>query len=205
MALIKLSNNGVKNITSVGNVGTGDLVFISKQTASSSASISFTSGIDSTYKEYIFYFVNIHAGTDRQNFQFQASTDSGSNYNTTATTTYFASYHKEDDTGTPTVEYVTGSDEAQSTSFLTLFPPLGIDNDNNGVGYLHLFNPSSTTFVKHFISNMNHTYVTSSNAPYTWQSYKSGYFNSTSSIDAIQFKMSSGNIDSGDILLYGVN
>jgi hypothetical protein len=205
MALIKLSNNGVKNITSVGSIGTGDLVFISKQTASSSASISFTSGIDSTYKEYIFYFVNIHAGTDRVKFQFQGSTDGGSNYNTTMTTTYFNAYHTESDSGTPTVEYNTGQDDAQSTSFSDLIPPIGIDNDNNAVGYLHLFNPSSTTFVKHFISNMNHTYVTSSNAPYTWQGFKSGYFNSTSAIDSIQFKMSSGNIDSGDILLYGVN
>ena len=96
MALIKLSNNGVKNITSVGSVGTGELKFISKQTASSSASISFTSGIDSTYKEYVFYFVNIHPSSDGANFTFNLSTDTGSNYNVTKTTTFFRARHNED-------------------------------------------------------------------------------------------------------------
>jgi hypothetical protein len=206
MALIKLNNRAVKDIDAVGSIGTGDLVFISKQTASSSASISFTSGIDSTYKEYVLYFVNIHAGTDRALFQFQGSTDSGSNYNTTATTTYFQAYHTEDDSAT-NLGYNDTHDDAQTTGFMNLITHSNAeDNEASASGYLHLYNPSSTTFVKHFTSSFNHVYETAStNNPYSWNSFKAGYFNTTSAIDALQFKFSSGNIDSGDILLYGVN
>jgi hypothetical protein len=200
MALIKLSNNGVKNITSVGNVGTGELKFISKQTASSSASISFTSGIDSTYKEYIFYFVNIHPATDDATFKFQASTNSGSSYGINITSTYFVAVHDEADTST-SLEYNTDKDLAQSTNFQNVISSIGNDNDQSGSGTLQLFNPSSTTFVKHFVSRSNRAY----SGDYTVDEYMAGYYNTTSAIDAIQFKFSSGNIDSGDILLYGVN
>ena len=153
MALIKLSNNGVKNITSV-SIGTGELKFISKQTASASSSISFTSGIDSTYKEYIFYFVNMHPATDNVQFQFNGSTDGGSNYNTTKTTTHFRAYHDEADANT-NLGYSTAWDLAQSTSDQYLTHGIGNDNDQDANGYLHIFNPSSTTFVKHFISRTN--------------------------------------------------
>jgi hypothetical protein len=200
MALIKLSNNGVKNITSVGNVSTGDLVFISKQTASSSASISFTSGIDSTYKEYIFYFVNIHAETDGAEFQFNLSTDSGSNYNITKTTTMFYAYQTESGSSTG-LSYDGNLDLAQSTSDQIIMENLGNGNDENGGGYLHLFNPSSTTFVKHFMSRG----MRNGSADYCVDYHMAGYGNTTSAINGVQFKMSSGNIDSGDILLYGVN
>jgi len=199
MALIKLSNNGVKNITSVGSIGTGDLVFISKQTASSSASISFTSGIDSTYKEYVFMFKDIHSSGDSATFQFQCSTDGGSNYGVTLTSTFFGSYHAENDSATGLV-YETNSDLAQSTSFQPLTFN-GNQDDESSAGILHLYNPSSTTFVKHFICNA----VCNTYFDYLRNEYIAGYFNTTSAIDGIQFKMSSGNIDSGDILLYGVN
>ena len=199
MALIKLSNNGVKNITSVGSVGTGDLVFISKQTASSSASISFTSGIDSTYKEYVFFFKNIHPQTDGQQFKFQTSTDGGSSYGVTLTSTYFIAYHKEDGSEHGAPQYLTGSDQAQTTNFMVLG---SADNENDsGIGgYMHLFNPSSTTFVKHWFAR-----TINDPSGYAQDEYTAGYFNSTSAINAVQFKMGSGNIDSGDILLYGVN
>jgi len=201
MSLVKLSNNGVKNITSVGNVGTGELKFISKQTASSSASISFTSGIDSTYKEYVFYFVNIHPQTDDVRFEFNMSTDGGSNYNVTKTTTTFRAYHNESDSASA-LTYDTGRDQAQETGFQRIFlEQCGNDNDQNGGGYLHLFNPSSTTFVKHFICVTNHN----QHNDYNNNGFLAGYGNTTNSIDAIKFQMSSGNIDSGDILLYGVN
>jgi hypothetical protein len=200
MALIKLSNNGVKNITSVGSVGTGELKFISKQTASSSASISFTSGIDSTYKEYIFYFVNIHPATNNVTFGFQANASGGSGYNETITSSFFSAYHNESDSATA-LQYDSSNDQAQGTSFQALNTGIGNDNDQCKVGYLHLFNPSSTTFVKHFISTSNN-YV---HSDYSQNDFIAGYFNTTSAIDEIQFKMSSGNIDSGDILLYGVN
>ena len=201
MSLIKLNNNGVKNITSVGSVGTGDLVFISKQTASSSASIEFTSGIDSTYKEYVFYFNNIHSGTDEVVLTMNGSTDSGSNYNVTKTTTYFEAYHREDDGGTPGLAYSTSRDMAQGTGFCDLQSEYGTDNDQAGCGYLHLFNPSSTTFVKHFMFTGQQAHQ----ADQSQNNYVAGYFNTTSAIDAVQFKMSSGNIDAGDILLYGLN
>jgi hypothetical protein len=201
MALIKLSNNGVKNITSVGSIGTGDLVFISKQTASSSASISFTSGIDSTYKEYIFYFVNIHPSSSTDaHFQFQGNASGGSGYNETITSTYFRAYHNEGGTDT-SLAYDGSFDQAQGTSFQTLMTYVNNSNDESGVGSLRLFNPSSTTFVKHFIADTQYAY----NNPYSTRSFIAGYFNTTSAIDEIQFKFGTGNIDSGDILLYGVN
>jgi hypothetical protein len=201
MALIKLSNNGVKNITSVGNIGTGDLVFISKQTASSSASISFTSGIDSTYKEYIFYFVNIHPSSSSDaHFQFQGNASGGSGYNETITSTYFRAYHNEGGTDT-SLAYDGSFDQAQGTSFQTLMTYVNNSNDESGVGSLRLFNPSSTTFAKHFIADTQYAY----NNPYSTRSFIAGYFNTTSAIDEIQFKFGTGNIDSGDIILYGVN
>ena len=200
MALIKLSNNGVKNITSVGSVSTGDLVFISKQTASSSASISFTSGIDSTYKEYIFYFVNIHPGSADSYFSVNFR-DGGSNYDATKTTTNFRAQHGEDGSGA-SLDYQTGNDLAQSTSDQRLSEPTGNqDADKNLGGYLHLFNPSSTTFVKHFMARTSN--VDMSN--YNTSTFVAGYCNTTTAIDGVQFKFSSGNIDAGDILLYGVN
>ena len=202
MALIKLSNNGVKNVTSLSGLtsSVGDLVFISKQTASSSASISFTSGIDSTYKEYIFFFKDIHPATDSVDFEFNMSTDSGSNYNVTKTTTLFDPIHGEDGSNGG-VAYSGSRDLAQGTGFQDLMGSIGNDNDQSGTGYLHLFNPSSTTFVKHFISRTHYSHASN----YALSMFIAGYGNTTSAVDAIQFKMSSGNIDSGDILLYGVN
>jgi len=202
MALVKLNNRGVKDISAVGSIGTGDLVFISKQTASSSASISFTSGIDSTYKEYIFYIVNIHCATDDAELQV-GFRDGGSDYDATKTSTNFRAYHFESDSGSG-VGYQTGRDLAQSTSFQSLGQlQSSQDNDSCGVGYLHLFNPSSTTFVKHYIAQYSHHYTNS--APGIIDNYTAGYCNTTTAIDGVQFKMNSGNIDSGDILLYGVN
>jgi len=199
MALIKLSNNGVKNITSVGNVGTGDLVFISKQTASSSASISFTSGIDSTYKEYVFYYVSMHPQTDGSHFQVNFR-DGGSLYDATKTSSYFRAQQKEDGTDAK-VGYDSDFHLAQSTNFQTLVGYLSADNDHACSGYIHLFNPSSTTFVKHYLSVTSNTNIND----YNKVTRSAGYCNTTTAIDGVQFKMSSGNIDSGDILLYGVN
>ena len=200
MALIKLSNNGVKNITSVGSIGTGDLVFISKQTASSSASISFTSGIDSTYKEYVFYFNNLHPSTNAYT-HFQSTTD-GINYNTTVTSTSFSAYHDEADTFA-ILSYNTGGDQAQGTSFQNLneTDSVGTDNDMSMSGTLRLFNPASSVFVKHFLATTNSV----GKQPLSSNVYTAGYFNTTNAITGIKFQMSSGNIDSGEILLYGVN
>jgi len=200
MALIKLSNNGVKNITSVGSVSTGDLVFISKQTASSSASISFTSGIDSTYKEYIFYFNNLHPANDGVDITFNLSTDSGSNYNVSKVTTYVTAYQLESD-ATQGLIYDSSNGDMVGTGFANIHRDLGNGNDESLSGYFHLFNPSSSVFIKHFMSSSNLVQLNDQ----CIVAHVAGYGNTTSAVDAIQFKMSSGNIDSGDIILYGVN
>ena len=205
MALIKLNNRGVKDATVFGSISSlGSLTFISKQTASSSATISFTSGIDSTYKEYIFYFINMHPATDIAEFQFNMSTDSGSNYNVTKTTTLFKSRLAENDS-IQELGYESGSDLAQSTNYQS-FTYAGIRNENDASlnGVLRIFNPSSSTFVKHFISECNYM-SKSGTTSVTYNSFIAGYGNTTSAVDAIDFKMSSGNIDSGDILLFGLN
>lgn len=199
------NNDSFDNVTAVpnGSVETGDMVFISKQTASNSASIEFTSGIDSTYKEYVFYFVNIHSITNNNYFTFNMSTDGGSNYNVTKTTTKFWATHYEADGGTALV-YRDTFDLAQSTAFQPIAEEMGGtsggDSDANLSGYFHLFNPSSSTYVKHFISrtgNVRGDELCSDN-------YVAGYGNTTSPVNAIKFQLNSGNFN-GDILLFGVN
>jgi len=196
--------NSSANGFETGSAG-GAMNTIKKLTASSSSTLSFVDGssdvvLDNTYKEYIFVFNNMHPATDGANFTFQGSTDSGSNYNTTMTTTYFTAFHNEAGND-QSLTYETGRDLAQSTSFKTLINEVGNDNDQCCSGFLHLFNPSSTTFVKHFICNINSYF----NLDYTMNAFTAGYFNTTSAIDALQFKMSSGNVDSGTITLYGIN
>ena len=178
----------------------GNLKLITTSTASSSATISFTSGIDSTYKEYLFIFNSMHPATDQVSFSFQGNAAGGSGYNETITSTYITSYHNEAGSSAA-LEYTDANDQAQGTSFQALLHNLGNDADQCCSGYLRLFNPSSTTFVKHFLA-------ASSNTQYQdieFTHYVSGYFNTTSAIDEIQFKMSSGNIDAGTITLYGIN
>jgi hypothetical protein len=173
-------------------------MLLSTQTASNSATISFTTGLDSTYDAYEFHFIDIHPRTDDINFQFNLSTDAGSNYNVTKTTTLFRAIHQEVDTDTQ-LAYRSADDLAQSTSFQTLMDLLGNGADENGAGVLQLFNPSSTTYVKHFISNVNSYY----SGDYTFNYYVAGYGSTTSAVNAVQFKMASGNFD-GTIKLYGV-
>ena len=199
MSIIKLNNRAVKDATTVGSFsGLGNLVFISRSTASSSSSVSITSGIDSTYKEYIFVFNNIHAST-QAHFQVNFSADGGSNYNVTKTTTYFRSVHDEADSYT-TVAYEQSRDLAQGTGYQNLSSGIDADDDGSVSGHLHLFDPSNTTFVKHFISVTNAMI----HANYTMQDFCAGYGNTTSAINAVNFKMTSGNIDSGTITMYGV-
>jgi len=203
MSIVKLNNRSVKDITAFGSISSlGSLTHIATQTASSSASISFTSGIDSTYKEYIFYFVNMHPASQNPNFAFNLSIDSGSNYNVSKTTTYFRTQHGESGSGAE-LGYETGLDLANGTSIQKISKEAGNDNDQGVSGHFHLFNPSSTTFVKHFICQTNNNFKYSE--PYAYSNYIAGYGNTTSAVDAIQFSFSSGNIDSGQILLFGLN
>ena len=200
MAIVSANNNSLSAITALPTaVSGGGFNLISTQTASSSSTISFTSGIDSTYKEYIFKFINIHP-SEAEHFTFQASTNSGSSYGVTITSTYFHATHDEGDTSTA-LSYVAGKDLAQSTSYLRLADSLSTSADESSSGTLHLFDPSNTTFVKHFISDI-HEHQGSN---YAVRKFLSGYANTTSAINAIDFKFASGNIDSGVIKLYGVS
>ena len=199
MSIVKLSNNGVKNATAFGSItGLGDLVFISRSTASSSASVSITSGIDSTYKEYIFVFNNIHPASG-SHFSFQGDTGTNTNYNQTITSSFFQAEFSEAGSN-EALGYQSSSDQAQGTSFQRIFSSVSTSADDSGSGYLHLYNPASTTFTKHFMATSNNVA-----SAYTQNSFAAGYFNTTSAIDAIQFKMSTGNIDSGTIAMYGVS
>jgi hypothetical protein len=192
-----ITNASVTGITVLAGISDG-LTLISSQTADNSASLSFTSGLDSTYKAYKFVFVNMHPRTDSVNFEFNFSTDSGSNYNVTKTTTYFTSLHAEDDNETG-LAYKTNLDLAQSTAFQPLADRVGNGADESVSGSLTLFNPSSTVYVKHFLSDTN-AYLF---ANYSNNDRSAGYGNTTSAINAIQFKMASGNMD-GTIYLYGI-
>jgi len=197
-----VTNATVEDVTSFDNASAGTLILLSTQTASSSANISFTTGLDSTYDEYIFKFINCHPATVNTNFQFNLSTDSGSNYNVTKTTTLFRAYHEESGSNYA-LGYITAGDLAQDTGFqnLTQGNTLSDDNDSSISGSLTLFNPSSTTYVKHFIAVSSEC---SEGDPTIRNNFIAGYGNTTSAINAIQFKMASGNIDDGIIKLYGV-
>ena len=201
MALNFANNNSLSAITSLpASISGGGMTLISTQTASSSANISFTSGIDSTYKEYIFKFYDIHPSNDNASFEFQCSVDGGSNYNTTITSTCFIAEHGEGGAG-GALGYYSARDQAQGTAFQHFMRDIGNGNDESSSGHLHLFNPSSTTFVKHFTADCSVYY----SGDYEFYYLYSGYFNTTSAINAIQFKMGSGNIDAGTIKMYGVS
>ena len=201
MAIKVANNQSLTAITALPSaVSGGAMTLLSTQTASSSATLSFTSGIDSTYKEYVFRFYDIHPATNDTELQV-GFRDGGTNYDATKTTSYFNALHYENDSST-SLAYVTGHDQAQSTSFLKIITTgLGNDNDQSCVGELHLFDPASTTFVKNFYSRGTAAHQ----EDLTQDVYVAGYINTTTAIDGVQFKMSSGNIDSGVIKLYGIS
>tara|TARA_R100001463_G_scaffold2105_2_gene9008 strand:+ start:2261 stop:2878 length:618 start_codon:yes stop_codon:yes gene_type:complete len=204
MSIVTLNDRAVRSVSAFGSVSGGSMIFIKKLTASSSSTLTFLNGssdvvFDSTYKEYLFTFKNLHPSANAYTL-FQGTTD-GSNYNTTITSTTFASYHDEGDSFTA-FEYRAPADQAQGTAFqnLNYADSVGTDNDMNMSGSLTIFNPSSTTFVKNFVATCN----SSSVEPMTTQTFLAGYFNTTSAITGIQFKQNTGNIDAGDICLYGI-
>ena len=183
----------------------GSMTFIKKLTASSSATLSFVNGssdvvLDSTYKEYVFIFKNIEpSNTGGPDFTFNMSIDTGSNYNVTKTSTQFNARHSEDN-GTATLSYIPNNDLAQGTGFQIIADGVGGAGDECADGILHLYNPSSTTFVKHFIANFVNYRVNDN----VYNVFTSGYANTTSAVDAVQFKFSANNIDAGTICLYGI-
>ena len=198
MALNFANNNSLSAITTKpSGLSGGALNLISTQTASSSSTISFTSGIDDTYDSYVFKFYDIH-GSSASPFTVNFR-DGGSSYDATKTTTYFAAYNHE--SGSPSnLVYGSGEDLAQSTGTQQLSYNMGTANDESLSGQLFLYNPSSTTFVKHFIATTNFYQGT-----YSQEIFVAGYCNTTTAIDGVQFKLNSGNIDSGVIKLYGVS
>jgi hypothetical protein len=201
MPLIKYNNQSLSSLTALpAAIPTGKLKLISSQTASDSASISFTTGLNSTYKVYKFVFVNISSATNNVNLVFNGSTDSGSNYNVTKTTTVFVAYHKEDGSDA-VLEYGGNEDLAQSTAFQNISTNLKNDSDMGTSGSLTLFNPASTTYVKHFIARTNGM----NQNTYSMDYNTAGYFNTTSAINAVRFQMSTGNIAAGTIYLYAID
>ena len=200
MAIKVANNNSLSAITSLPSAITaGAMTLLSTQTASSSSTIDFTSGIDSTYDEYVFKFYDIHPQTDNTHFNVNFR-DGSSAYDATKTTTWFRSQHDEANSDTA-LEYVASVDLAQSTDGARLMTSMSSDSDHGGNGYLHLYNPSSTTFVKNFIARTSSVWY----LDYEWDAYLAGYCNVTAAIDGVQFAMSSGNIDSGVIKLYGIS
>jgi hypothetical protein len=176
----------------------GAMTLITTNTISSGVSSSnFTSSIDSTYNTYLFKLINIHPAS--QSFLgFNFSIDGGSNYNATKTSTNFRAYHSEADS--TNLEYKDGDDIAQGTGLVLTAGNLGNANDESSSGELFLFSPSSTTFIKHFIFRSS----TVQSAPAAFDCFVAGYVNTTSAVNAVQFAMSSGNIDSGVIKMYGI-
>ena len=204
MSIVTLNDRAVRSVENFGSLNTGSMIFIKKLTASSSSTLSFVNGssdvvLDSTYKEYVFTFNNIHPSNDNVDFYVNASVDGGSNYNVTKTTSYFRAGTDEGDTGA-SVAYRASEDLAQSTGGQIILQQMGNDNDQCGSGTLHLFNPSSTTFVKHFISRVDGM----AHNDQLLSDFIAGYFNTTSAINAIQFSIEAGTIESGDICLYGI-
>ena len=207
MSIVKLNNRAVKDATTVGSItGLGNLVFISRSTASSSSTVDITSGIDSTYKEYIFFFNNMHPSAYSQ-FAFNGTDDTSSHsFDIAKTTTLFMIAHREDG-GALQFGYQTGSDLAQGTGYQRLANYTTDQDAYSSIsGYLHLFDPSNTTFVKHFIaSTSNNNGDGSGGNEWANASHTAGYFNTTAAITGLSFKFESGNIDSGTIDMYGVN
>ena len=194
------TSDGSGNLSSVNSaldIGGGPNLILS-QTASSSSTIDFTSGIDTTYDKYMFVFVSMHPATNTTNFSFQCSTDGGSNYNVTMTTTFFWAYNQEG-TSNDGLEAHAGSDQAQGTAYQKLTHETGNDNDQSCAGILYLYAPSSTTYVKHFYARVQNY----SGDDKSYDTYIAGYFNTTTALNAISFKFSSGNIDAGKIKMYG--
>ena len=201
MALNFANNNSLSAITSLpASISGGAMTLLQTQTASSSATIDFTSNIDSTYDVYLFKIINCHPSSDEVDFSFQGSTNGGSSFGVTMTSTGFSAYHKEDGSSSG-VGYESQLDQAQGTGFHQLSYDTSNDNDHCINGELFLYNPSSTTFVKHFQLRTSNNHYNN----FELDSYGAGYFNTTSAIDGIQFKFGSGNIDSGVIKLYGIS
>ena len=199
MALVKYNNRSILNVTALDSIASGAMNLITTNTISSGvSSSSFTSNIDSTYDTYMFKWINCHPATADVNFTVNFR-DGSSAFDATKTTTVFHAEHNEGGSDA-TLTYRTGEDLTQSTSYQYLGYQ-GNDNDQVNCGELFLFAPSNTTFVKHFIARVSNQHP----SEYARNIYVAGYCNVTAAIDGVDFKFSSGNIDSGVIKMYGLS
>jgi hypothetical protein len=201
MALVKYNNNSISSVTALDSLPSGDLVLLATNTITSGvSSSSFTSNIDSTYDTYMLKYINLHSASNNVQPQINFSIDGGSNYNVTKTTTSFYVNHTEA-AGGAGIGYSSGEDLAQSTAYQNLGENFKNDDDSSGCFTMFLFSPSNTTFVKHFIIETVHMATN----PAAKRDFIAGYCNTTSAVNAISFKMSSGNIDSAIIKMYGLS
>ena len=202
MAVLFANNNSLSAITALpSGVSGGAMNLLETQTASSSSTISFTSNIDSTYKEYIFKFYNIHPATNSTMFTFQVDTGTNTNYNQTITSTVWNAGHAESGSETIGPSVQSTMDQGQGTSFQKLANNTGNENDESISGFLTIYNPSSSTYIKHFVSRISEVH----NENYNFDTYTSGYINTATAITRFQFKFESGNIDTGTISLFGIS
>jgi len=203
MSIVTYNNRSIANISAVPGAAKS-LTHIKTLTASSSATITFLNGssdvvLDSTYPIYLFKWINAHPATDDTRVSFQVDTGTNTNYNQTITSTVFRAYQNEGDTGSG-LGYRTAIDQAQGTAFQAISESLGNGNDESASGELFIYSPASTTFVKHFMAKMQNY----SNDSESINTFVGGYVNTTTALTRVQFKMASGNIDAGDICLYGL-
>ena len=204
MALVKYNNNSISAVTAAASIPSGALTHIKTLTASSSATLSFLNGADSvvfddTYPIYKFVYTSIHPASDIT-FGFQVDTGTNTSYNQTITSTTFRAYHNEAD-GNTSLGYASGDDQAQGSSMQPI-ALISNSNDDSASGELTIYNPSSSTFVKHFIATSNG--VKALRGPFSYNMFTAGYINTTTALTRVQFKTASGNIDSGTIKMYGI-
>ena len=200
MAVISGGTTLINNGALDSGVATGKLILLSTATASNSSSLSFTSSVlTSTYDSYVIKFLNIHPASDSQNMRFNLSTDNGSNYNVNKVQCHFRAYHDEAGSG-QAVAYDSGLSSQGDTGYLDFTQSISSDSDHSFSGFMNLFRPSSTTFVKHY----NFHVIRNNSANYVGDDYTSGYGNTTTAVNNIDFKFASGNIESGIMKLYGV-
>ena len=173
---------------------------ITTNTSSNAATSDFTSGISSSYDEYMFVFTDLNPVTGG-GIAFQVNAVGGSGYNETITSTYFNANHGEDGS-TGELDYVASQDSAQTTTFQTMCQSIGTGSAQSGAGILYLFSPASTTYVKHWYSRFAIHYGDTGNSS---QTFAGGYINTTTAIDDIQFKMANGGNMDGVIQMYGIS
>jgi len=183
-------------------VFSGATVLLATTTLSSNAAvIDFTNpAMSSTYKEYVFKIINVHPVNDDVTFGCQFETGTGTTYQTAITSTMFRSTNGED-SSSGGLAYLASGDLANANGFQLLAGSVGNDADQNVVGELHLFEPSSGTFVKHFKGSFQS--IAHSNR--TNFQFPAGYVNTTTALTRVRFKFSGGNIDSGTIKMYGIS